>query len=511
MSPCSVPVPGGPSWSLPGNAPLFVTPGGRDRFSPARNDATMRARMTDASKDLFLCHSSVDKAWVEALGQRVESEEWDGRHLSVFLDSWDIELGENIIIKLDEALAQARFVALVLTPEMVTSDWCKAEYAATLATDPTNRRGRLIPIRLRDFHQTTGERLQVPPFLAGLNHLDFRAKNDFDKQTARLLARLKGESPRRGTGGVRRPRLDAETLVQAVPEGRDEADPIPEQLLSNLLPVTALPKVVWSAASTLRDKKDLPPDVSLPACVLREERLYAFHDLTVAGGPFSQYVTAAVATRHSPLEWQNDPRWRWYIELLNQCLRDHLRPEVAYDKEHHRFWFVPQGMASVALKRGEGRPRTVVRAPDKGAGGYWVHHAASLQFETLASSLFLSINPTYVFTTDGWRPAPEGDVPALAAQWGGRERNGAILRSTLLWADVVAKGKKRVAIPAGDQGFEISRLPATVESPVGLATDRVRVRDLLRFSQEEWNLDTALGFIVGDEVVPDLFEDDFDV
>ncbi len=53
-----------------------------------------------AIKDLFLCHSSVDKPWVEELAEDVENEEWDGRALTVFLNEWDIQRGDNIIVEL---------------------------------------------------------------------------------------------------------------------------------------------------------------------------------------------------------------------------------------------------------------------------------------------------------------------------------------------------------------------------------------------------------------------------
>lgn len=92
-------------------------------------------------KDIFICHSSVDKPWVEALGAQVEAEEWNGKPLTVFIDAWDIEPGENIVVRINEALQSCRFLAVVLSPEMITSEWCKAEYASALMADPTNRRG----------------------------------------------------------------------------------------------------------------------------------------------------------------------------------------------------------------------------------------------------------------------------------------------------------------------------------------------------------------------------------
>ena len=60
-------------------------------------------------KDLFLCHAEADKAWVEKLGSRLEAERIQTRNIEVFLDSWDVDHGENLVLKIDDALRNARF------------------------------------------------------------------------------------------------------------------------------------------------------------------------------------------------------------------------------------------------------------------------------------------------------------------------------------------------------------------------------------------------------------------
>lgn len=49
-------------------------------------------------KDLFLCHSSIDKALARRIAEDVEAADWNGRQLTVFLDEWDIGVGENIVL-----------------------------------------------------------------------------------------------------------------------------------------------------------------------------------------------------------------------------------------------------------------------------------------------------------------------------------------------------------------------------------------------------------------------------
>lgn len=450
-------------------------------------------------KDLFICHNGADKPWAKELGARVEAEEWNGRKLSVFLDEWDIDIGENIIVKINAALENSRFVALLLTPEMLASDWCTAEFTGVLSADPINRAGKIIPIRLRDHHNVTKERLRVPPFLASMNHLDFRDAAQFERSLARLLAKLRGEAPPRGRT-VRTSSTAPKPLSPGLPDRREEPDAIREPLLSNLLPVRQLPTAIWSASSPLKAKQDLPPGQDLPPFVLRD-RLYTFTDLTRSENALAQWIVAGTQKQHALVEWRNDEdRWRWVIELLNQALRQHLWPEVGFHPDRRRFFFRRQGDVSVKLRWGAGTERTVVRAPDK-EGAYWVHQAARIAFETLGAGLYLSIDPTYLFTTDGFKLVPRDSAGPLAMQWGGKERNGTILRHVLMWSDVLAKGKRDAVIETGEQTTVIGRLPTAVEVPIGLSDDHVRVGALMQFQRSELNLKTlprsAFGFVLG--------------
>lgn len=450
-------------------------------------------------KDIFICHNRADKPWARELCARIEAEEWNGRKLSVFLDEWDIDIGDNIIVKINAALEGSRFVALLLTPEMLASDWCTAEFTGVLSADPINRTGKIIPIRLRDHHKLTNERLRVPPFLASLNHLDFREDSEFERSFARLLAKLRGEAPPRGRA-VRPSATAPKPLSPGLPNRREDPDEIREPLLSNLLPVRQLPTSIWSALSPLKTKHELPPRQDLPPFVLKD-RLYAFTDITRTNSPLAPWIVEGTQKQHALVEWRNDEdRWRWVIELLNQALRQHLWPEVGFHPERRKFFFRRQGDSSVKLRWGSGTERTVARAPDK-EGGYWVHQAARISFETLGAGLYLSIDPTYLFTTDGFALVPRDSAGPLAMQWGGKERNGTILRHVLMWSDVLAKGGRDAVIAAGDQTTTIGRLPIAVEVPIGLSDDHVRVGALMQFQRSELNLKalpkSAFGFVLG--------------
>jgi len=437
-------------------------------------------------KDVFFCHASVDKDWVEDLATDIEREEWNGRRLSVFLDKWDIDGGDNIVLRLNQGLERSRFVAVVMSPEMMGAEWCKAEWSSVAHVDPTNRSGRILPIRLRDFHKETGARLQVPPFLQSLAYYDFRSRNDFRPELKRLLAKIRGEAPARGRSRGRHvSHANVDRVVPALPSAREEPDNVDETLISNLLPVRTIPALIWSAPTKLERKRDLP--AGLPAALVRENRLYTFADLSAPTNPLRPFADAYAVKRIATVDWQPDPaRWRWFIELMNDTLTAHLRGYgIHFDPSHGRYFFAAEGSKTRYVRWGSGTKRWVVRVPPPEKNGSWIHHAARLRFETLGTRLYLSVDPTMIFTTDGATPVPKEVVGPLAMQWTGRERNGAILRSVLMWCDAIAWGKREATVDAGGQRIVIGRLPDTVRTTAGLGHDHVDVGALLKFTLAE--------------------------
>lgn len=454
--------------------------------------SSVAASLPPEQWDLFLCHSSVDKPWVRKLAEAIEKTEFGGRKLSVFLDEWDVGLGSNVILRLNDGLKKSRFVGVIMTPELVASDWCSMEWSSILHQDPTNRARRLLIMRLRDFHLTTGSRIEVPPVLDTLNFLDFRDSKDYQRELARLRAHLTGQAPPRGTtASDLRATLDAAPVLPALPDRREAPDPLPETLVSNLLPVRHFPGAVWGAETKLRKHADLPKTGDRPPCIFREERLYTFTDLSRAN-PFDDVLAPNTPRdRFSTVDWAANPdRWRWMIELLNRSLGRYLRRDlnIGYDPETRRSFFLPRHPGrSVFLRWGSGTKRRLVRAPDGGKGN-WVHQAARLRFETLSSQLFLSVEPCWMFTTNGYRPVPSKEAGPLAMSWGGRERNGSILRHVLMWSEVLANGKREARIPAADQSITIGKMPVTVRMPVSIADDHVGIAALLKLTEHEENL-----------------------
>jgi len=108
--------------------------------------------LTDISKgkdladwDLFLCHTGVDKEWVRELATRLENETSHQRKIKVFFDEWEIQPGTNVVVNLENGVAKARFVGVVLSPEMLDAEWPTLEWTMAVYEDPSGRRGKVVP------------------------------------------------------------------------------------------------------------------------------------------------------------------------------------------------------------------------------------------------------------------------------------------------------------------------------------------------------------------------------
>ena len=97
------------------------------------------------SFDVFLSHSSKDKAIVRAVAELLRS---DG--LRVWLDEWEIKPGDSIPSKVEAGLEHSRVLVLFMSANAFGSDWAQLEAGTFRFRDPLNKDRRFIPVRLDD-------------------------------------------------------------------------------------------------------------------------------------------------------------------------------------------------------------------------------------------------------------------------------------------------------------------------------------------------------------------------
>ena len=102
----------------------------------------------DFQFDVFLSHSSKDKAVVRPLAERLRK---DG--LKVWFDEWEIKPRATEATrakKIEEGLERSRVLVLCMSANSFGSDWALLESGTFRFRDPLNKERRFLPLRLDD-------------------------------------------------------------------------------------------------------------------------------------------------------------------------------------------------------------------------------------------------------------------------------------------------------------------------------------------------------------------------
>lgn len=93
------------------------------------------AAMSDEFQyDVFLSHSSKDKAVVRPLAERLRK---DG--VKVWFDDWILKPGDSIPSKIEEGLERSRVLVLCMSANAFGSDWAQLESGTFRFRDPLNK------------------------------------------------------------------------------------------------------------------------------------------------------------------------------------------------------------------------------------------------------------------------------------------------------------------------------------------------------------------------------------
>ncbi|WP_136523558.1 toll/interleukin-1 receptor domain-containing protein [Geomonas ferrireducens] len=114
---------------------------------------------------LFISYSHTDKDFVDNLAMQLVA-----RNVHVWLDRWEMHVGESIIDKVQQAITDASALLVVLSPDAVASEWCRKELNSGLIRELEERRIVILPVLFRD--------CDIPIFLREKMYADFRTNFD---------------------------------------------------------------------------------------------------------------------------------------------------------------------------------------------------------------------------------------------------------------------------------------------------------------------------------------------
>ncbi len=114
---------------------------------------------------VFISHSHQDKDFVDKLATHLIKA-----NAHVWVDRWEIKVGESILNRVQNVIDGASAVLFVLSKASVKSEWCKKELSAGLMRELEEKSTIVLPVLL--------EKCQIPPFLKEKKYADFTENFD---------------------------------------------------------------------------------------------------------------------------------------------------------------------------------------------------------------------------------------------------------------------------------------------------------------------------------------------
>jgi hypothetical protein len=126
--------------------------------------------------NVFVSHRIKDNNEAEILANEIKKE---GHN--VWLDLWEINIGDSIVGKMNEGLEGSTYLILCYSDAGVMSEWISREWLAALARQLNGEGVKILPVRL------TGGK--PPAILADIKYADL--VNDGAKGLSELLKAIK--------------------------------------------------------------------------------------------------------------------------------------------------------------------------------------------------------------------------------------------------------------------------------------------------------------------------------
>lgn len=167
----------------PNGTPEAVDDGIGSPSVPSPVASEMEIRRENGDYDVFLCHNSEDKPSVRLIGELLLEQ-----RILLWLDDWDLRPGLPWQEALESQIEQIKSAA-VFVGGSGFSPWQNLELAALLR-EFASRRCPVIPVIL----EACANVPQLPPFLRGLQWVDFRRPNS--EPLARLVWGITGKRPK---------------------------------------------------------------------------------------------------------------------------------------------------------------------------------------------------------------------------------------------------------------------------------------------------------------------------
>ncbi len=249
--------------------------------------------------------------------------------------------------------------------------------------------------------------------------------------------------------------LAASELVSPLPLKRDG-----EMLVSNLMPVTSVPKRLYVAPASVATVEQAQHRLRAHRrrgedWFLHDRNLLTFRD--PRDPPFDVLCDSGVET-FDTADWtasaDSDQRYG-LTRLLNLLLQDMFHRDLRWHGKHRFLYFRPNEDLSdrVVKTTVRGKGRTVVKAyrhrDDPARINQYRHYAIRARFVHLAEGWHLALNPDYHYTSDGFKDSRWADQQRAGIKR--MEKNAAVVGLLRFWASYFSPPKTLLDERADDR------------------------------------------------------------
>ncbi len=128
--------------------------------------------------NIFISHTSKDHDFVWELTKKLKKDL--SNIVNIFIDDWEIKVGDSMVGKIDEAAQNADFFIIVLSKYSLKQEWIQREIDIAF-TRLIQKKSKILPVWL-DISEE-----QVPPILLSIKAAVFRIRNIIDEEEYKKL------------------------------------------------------------------------------------------------------------------------------------------------------------------------------------------------------------------------------------------------------------------------------------------------------------------------------------
>lgn len=117
--------------------------------------------MANTAPRAFICHASEDKPAARLIATALRT-----KGVLVWLDEWEIRVGDSLVQKINSGLESTSHLILLLSNHSVAKPWVQREFSAALIGQLSHRHVTVLPVRLDD--------AEPPTIIADIKYADGR-------------------------------------------------------------------------------------------------------------------------------------------------------------------------------------------------------------------------------------------------------------------------------------------------------------------------------------------------